>query len=416
MKQITLAKTNQIVEFLAPLRIATRAQILELFGDEASTKEALRTAKSRRYITEKTIHIPAAGGEVDMLYLIAKGKDLIKKVNPGLTRFVRTGLPDGYLANRIYHELLVVEVFCWFAKRAEVIGFVTEDQLKARGETSADLRVVTIEDDRHIVFDCEVVVSNTRAQIHAKSAHLIYFTPTLNKADMIETERGAVVNLIKLKTNFSAKPIAREPPTDVFSSTIYTYLIGKNLALTTTAIAKIFGKRREKVSRLLKDLENKNMIQSASTHIEAATQTGCPEKLYGPKMLNLLPFSTRIFYLLISKLIEKAGLENYQLIYSDLPRRVVVFFDGQINQMFSIDNTWNDLEKEIEDFEENTRQFLAQVDGIASFVPGSVNRFLELLDYYPNVNYVDLVFVKAHKPVAAVAQKPLAGGLCWELG
>ena len=329
----------KILSHLARLRQMSANQIYRLCS--GSLKKDVETellfAVKDKFLIYKPFEVPVESetkvraGQSKMrrlgvYYLSAKGKRLVKK-HVKKIRCLKSSRPSGELKKRIYHDLLVVETLLWFYERDNVTGFYNEDELRSDEQPTADLRVLLDTNGVVSVVDCEVTVQNTRSQIEAKQSHLMFFTPSLRQADIIETIKKTVVQIINLQDEVIKKPKSNLILSDREEELIEA-LGRKGGALTANAAALVVGKDRAQTNSFLKRMVQDGRIYVSTAHTNPGKQNGRPVNVYALRSELIDVLCDRIFAVHVSKAIENGNKKGYWVTETDRAAQVITICNG----------------------------------------------------------------------------------------
>jgi hypothetical protein len=302
-----------LLKIMAKIRVISDNHAYRFF-DETERGEVtatLRNALERKIFGTKIVLVPEpSDGKVRgrsgrkvairIYYLLEPGKRMIERYWKKGSDFVRCGQPIGIHKGRIYHDLLIVESLLWFFERFTVVDFINEDQLRSDDDVLADLRVITIENDKHRVHDCEIVVQNSRQQIEGKSDHLIWFSPSVRQCDAIESIKKAPVIHLNLQHQQPQKQ--HQAVTITGNEQLVLNLIGiYGGALTAPAVAKRLRKDPGQTNVLVKGLEAKGLLFTASVQANPGISPGRPAKLFAISPMKITTLNDRLHALEVSK-------------------------------------------------------------------------------------------------------------------
>ena len=337
----------KILSHLARLRQMSANQIYRLCAEslKEDVENELHFAVKDKFLMYKTYEVPVAtetkirAGQSKMrrlgvYYLSAKGTRLVKQ-NVKKIRCLKTSWPAGELKNRMYHDLLVVETLLWFYERDNVLGFYNEDELRSDDQPTADLRVLLEADGVLSVIDCEVTVQNTRKQIEAKKDHLLWFTPSLRQADIIETVKKGAVQIIHLQDEVTQKPKSNLVLSDREEELIEA-LGRKGGALTANAAALVVGKDRAQTNSFLKRMVQNGCIYVSTAHTNPGKQNGRPVNVYALRSEFIDLLCDRIFAVHVSKTIENGHKNGYWVTETNRETQVITICNGTDSRRIQI--------------------------------------------------------------------------------
>lgn len=385
--------TNNIYQYLTKFRIATRRQITVICGDTAATEEALAAMIRLRRIGQKTMEV-TPGKYADVLYLKAAGIKPATAANPKIAHLIRIGLPKNSMLKRVYHELLVVEALCWYKNFTDVFDFYVEDELKSRGETAADLRVHLCDENGELSSaDCEIVVKNSTKQIANKSRDLIFFTPNQTRADRIEYEKKCSVIVIDIIFN---------PPLEKIQNTVdhaveercLDVLSRLGSALTAAALATFVEFDRARISATMNSSFG---VYQAECRIDLDASAGRPEKLFYSNLNNLDSYSDRVFYLLLSRLLEKSSGWYIQLERININERAILYKNDSKHVLFYVDDPMINLIDSLGKYALIWDDVEQHGEMITYFIPSNSARYFETLSLMSDIRLADLVFARDFK-------------------
>ena len=331
--------------------------------------------------SEKKITKNSESGRVKIWYLGTEAKDFARR-NPDIVpaKFA-CDKPEGVRFLRIFHELLVVEVFLWCIEQFGNFEYFTENELKSKDENPADLRIIRSENNEEIILDCEVVVKNWREQIAAKDGSMLYFTPSIRQKEIIEAEHKTEAIFIKLDSVVN-KELNRKRELNMIQQSIYDELFKLNFGLTAAALAILVERDRAYVAGELAKLVEIGVVKSAAIQPQIGKSTGCPYKLFAIKDEYLSSTESKTFGFLYSKSIIKLDDTAYKIVHIDRDNRFfVIDFAFGSRRVCYVDDCRNAIKTEADRFALIKKEALRK--GMEYlFIANEYKRFLKMRKDY----------------------------------
>lgn len=327
----------KLLVLIARFGVVSRKQLYKYFDKKDHT--AVRDHLSTKHFRDELVSIPALNSrgeyqdeQLTIYYLSNSGRYFVNKNLSKAVKVLPKGTPLIARRNRIYHELLVFECYLYWCRKYTDIEYLTENELKSRGENPADLRIIRYENGEKIENDCEIIVTNQRAQIAAKANNMLFFTPSLQKKDLIDRAKKTESILLNLETN-KQKRLAVERLLTRIEFNIIRIIVGYGGILNACALALLTGKDRGYITSVANKLVADKFMYAATI------QSGIKKsnKIYAAEEVDLIAFSERMFGLLLSKSIQELA-ENNVIKYINREDRVMVTDNGFARRVYYFDN------------------------------------------------------------------------------
>lgn len=339
----------KILEVMARFRSITESQAIRLFPEfgMAQISWVLNKAVTKKYIARKVVNIPVetdakirkdrtrTRSEV-IYYMKTTGKKVLLRHNKTV-RCLKTSRLSGVHLQRLFHDLLIVEVLIWWMEGHNVKQYWVEDELSSMGENKADLRVLTVADDgSENQTDCEIVVQNHPIDIINKSNGMMWFTPSLTQKDTIE---DAKVHHGVVKINLGGVPtalITPSRPLTLAEMELIQVLRQSDGALTAGAVAACLGRDRAKTSAKLKKLVRVGHLFSSSVQLVPGQQKGRPYLVYAIAYCLIDTWADREFAVRLSKMIEFAARKGIKVSHVDRSNETALVSAGSTSKRVKI--------------------------------------------------------------------------------
>lgn len=356
-------------------------------------------------------------------------------------RFARFGTPNETDLKCAFHNILITEGCLYFSQSYEILDIRCEDYLKSQmildrknnadggisgSESVPDFQVFLEKTNKNgeiIFFDplkCEVTVQSDKEQIGVKSKDCVFFTPDQRTSDLVKTITNSSVIVLDNPSNYSeyetifrflyekvsrfddkiweqrTKEILKK--TEKFGATTllqkYILLIINDYGpLTAGAIAALSNKKRDKISRELQPLIEKEILHSAGIQFSPGTQSGRPNTVFCYRHTVLDDYNFRLKQLLLSLSIEYLAKENYKICdYLPLENTITAVkkdsFGSQI-QRFMIDEPELSPLEFAEIFADSPLGIETKNNEIC-FIPCSAERLEAVRKFRPNIKALDI--------------------------
>lgn len=366
---------HSIVNDFIHLRVMTAAQFIKWIiyrlgsNDHQRIRQIIIEMLRHHLIvaTEVTLPVPQdsrirSGGSTHNALVITldRGSRKIVSDHPDF-QFARFGPPEGIHLERLFHDTLIVQSYLHLSEEYDVVDIRCEDFLKSQiisnrknvvksdeiiNESVPDFQLFLhklSENGETIFFDsikCEITVQSDKAQIETKAKDSVFFTADQRTADLVE----ATVNFPAIVLDDPANPLEYEkffrflydktsqPNDEIWkeraASVIKktkksggTSLLQKHIltvidaygSLNAGAIGVLSNKKRDKISRELKPLTEKEVLHCAGIQANPGTQMGRPNSLFAFADTPLSDYNFRLKQLILSLSIEYLAAKGYRI-------------------------------------------------------------------------------------------------------
>lgn len=323
---VGVASDGQLVRMCLNLSEREEYQLYLGNRENEKYKEVINVAEKMRnveyYITkESNVELPKlmGGGTTNAWYLTAKGLAKIRIIDEYFARYASPGLPCGRKIERIPHELVVTESFLKLTEKQIVCDFIPERELKSRlvrrryemrrqginpnwqketsGEETGDFRAILISknDDKSGSFEIEgeAAINYRGSQIEAKPDKMVWFVTSKRQKEMVvatKQQKAKQVWIVgDVRAPFSVKPVEnttkkKRNPSAVgrgkLQKRVNDLLQSRPEAMTGKAIAGILDEDLGNISRVVKSLIGKGIVEYEEIKLTPAKRRGRPNKLF----------------------------------------------------------------------------------------------------------------------------------------
>lgn len=323
---VGVASDGQLVRMCLNLSEREEYQLYLGNREHEKYKEVLATAEKmlnvEYYVAkESNVELPKlmGGGTTNAWYLTAKGLAKIRIIDEYFARYSSPGLPCGRKIERIPHELVVTESFLKLVERQVVCDFIPERILKSRlvkrryelrrqgvnpnwqaetaGEETGDFRAVLLpkDDEKAVSFEIEgeAAINYRGSQIEAKPDRMVWFVTSKRQKEMVVATKQQQMKQVWIVGDVRA-PFSVEPVEKITKKKKNTGAVGRSKlekrvkellqsrpeAMTGKAIAGILDEDRGNISRVLKSLTIKGIVEYDEIKLTPAKGVGRPNKLF----------------------------------------------------------------------------------------------------------------------------------------